>query len=257
MILVFFQQQINRPLMPYRRLPNTDAARMKALKAALDKGKTLPPFNLSFSQHSLRKLQAFTPTYEQALVLQKQSFEQQIKKNNLYKEALQKARLYISHFIQVTNLAIIRGEFPLKTRKYFGLGDNSTTLPSLKTEKEVIEIGEQIINGETERIRHGVTCVTNPTIAVVKVRYELFLDAYNYQKTLQKKNKLLLEKLANLRNEANQIILQIWNEVEDSYKDLPEDMKREKASQYGLAYVYRKNELQKVRFMETNQKDIG
>ncbi|MEA1898046.1 MAG: hypothetical protein U9N53_10350, partial [Bacteroidota bacterium] len=73
----------------------------------------------------------------------------------------------------------------------------------------------------------------------------------------QKKNKLLLDKLANLRNEANQIILQIWNEVEDSYKDLPEDMKREKAIQYGLAYVYRKNELQKIRFLETNQKDIG
>ena len=243
--------------MPYRRLPNTDTARMKALKAALDKGKALPPFNLSFSQHSLRKLQAFTPVYEHALILQKQSFEQQIKKNNLYKEALQKARLYISHFIQVTNLAIVRGELSPNTRKYFRLSDNSTTLPSLKTEKEVIEIGEQIIHGETERIRHGVTCVTNPTIAVVKVRYELFMDAYNYQKTLQKKNKLLLDKLANLRNEANQIILQIWNEVEENYKDLPEDMKREKASEYGLAYVYRKNELQKVRFLETNQKDIG
>ncbi len=243
--------------MPYRRLPNTDAARIKALKAALDKGKTLPPFSLSFSQHSLRKLQAFTPAYEHALKLQKQSFEQQIKKNNLYKEALQKARLYISHFIQVTNLAIVRGELSSDTRKFFRFNGNSTTLPSLKTEKEVIEIGEQIIVGETERIRHGVTCVTNPTIAVVKVRYELFMEAYNYQKTLQKKNKLLLAKLANLRTDANQIILQIWNEVEDKYKDLPEDMKREKASQYGLSYVYRKNELHKVRFLETKQKDIG
>lgn len=243
--------------MPYRRLPNTDAARIKALKAALDKGRDLPPFKLAFSQHSLRKLQAFTSRYEQFLKYQKESFKQQINKNNLYKEALQKARLYISHFIQVTNLAIVRGELSPNTLRYFEFNHNSTTLPSLKTEKEVIEIGDQLIMGETERIRQGVTCITNPTIAVVKVRYEQFIDAYNYQKTLQKRNKLLLEQLANLRIEANQIILQIWNEVEDHYIDLPEDMKREKAGKYGLVYVYRKNELQKLRFLETSQKDIG
>ena len=243
--------------MPYRRLPNTDAARIKALKAALEKGRNLPPFKLAFSQHSLNKLQAFSPAYEQSLKFQKQSYEQQINKNNLYKEALQRARLYISHFIQVTNLAIVRGELAQDTLQHFGLSHNSTTLPSLKTEKEVVEIGDQLIKGETERIRKGVTCITNPTIAVVKVRYEQFMDAYNYQKTLQKKNKQLLEQLADLRAVANQIILQIWNEVEDHYKDLPEDMKREKSIEYGLVYVYRKNELQKVRFLETSQKDIG
>jgi len=243
--------------MPYRRLPNTDVARTKALNSALEKGKNLPPFKLAFSQNSLRKLQAFFPGYVQSLKYQKQSFEQQIKKNNLYKESLQKARLYISHFIQVTNLSIVRGELAPDTLQYLGLNCNSTTLPSLKTEKEVVEIGNRIIKGETDRIKKGFTRITNPTVAVVKVRYEQFMDAYNYQKTLQKKNKQLLEQLANLRTEANQIILQIWNEVEDHYKDLPEDMKREKAGEYGLAYVYRKNELQKVRFLETSKKEIG
>ena len=29
--------------MPYRRLPNTDAARLKALKIALEKGEEVPP----------------------------------------------------------------------------------------------------------------------------------------------------------------------------------------------------------------------
>ena len=39
------------------------------------------------------------------------------------------------------------------------------------------------------------------------------------------------------------VIQQIWNEVEHSYADLPEEMRREKASEYGLTYVFRKNEL--------------
>jgi len=35
--------------MPYRRLPNTDAARVRALKTALDKGKEVPPHKLAYS----------------------------------------------------------------------------------------------------------------------------------------------------------------------------------------------------------------
>ncbi len=42
--------------MPYRRLPNTDSARIRAMKAALSKGKNMHPFNLAYSQALLVKL---------------------------------------------------------------------------------------------------------------------------------------------------------------------------------------------------------
>ncbi len=257
MLYQSYKHLINNPQMPYRRLPNTDASRIKALNTALEKGESLPPFKLSYSQQCLYKLQTFVPSYKQALRIQKQSFEQQVKKSNHYKEALQKARLYISHFIQVVNLAITRGELPPSTRKYYSLPADFSTVPSLKTEKEVIEIGKLLIKGETERISKGLTSITNPTIAVVKVWYEQFTDAYNYQKTLQNNNKLRLEKLVQLRSEANNLILMVWNEVEEHYKDLPEDMKREKASEYGLVYIFRKSENEKLRYMTTKHKDIG
>ncbi len=242
--------------MPYRRLPNTDAARIKALKSAYSKGQELPPFKLAFSQNSLLKLQSFIHTLEQALLLQKQAYQLQVNNNDRYIEALKKARLYISHFIQVLNMAIIRGELPPQTRSYFGLNKDLKTLPSLKTEKEIIEFGQKIIEGESVRIREGVTCITNPTIAVVKVRYELFIDAYNFQKILQKKNRLALERLASLRVQADEIILQIWNEIEDHFKDLPEERKREEAKQYGLVYIFRKNELQKNLHFQAKQEEM-
>lgn len=242
-----FQQLINNP-MPYRRLPNTDAARMKALKAALTKGKELPPFKLAFSQSNLLKLQSFVETFNHTLNNQKQAFDYQVTNSNRYKEALRKVKLYISHFIQVTNMAIIRGELPENTRDYFGLDNNSKTIPILNTEKDVIELGARLIEGEKQRIKKGLTAIKNPTIAVVNVRYEQFMDAYNFQKTLQKRNKLALEKLASMRNKADEIILSIWNEVEDHFCDLPENMKRDEASQYGLVYVFRKNELLKIHF---------
>ena len=37
--------------------------------------------------------------------------------------------------------------------------------------------GKRIIEGEEFRIRKGASPITNPTIAVVKVRFENFLEA--------------------------------------------------------------------------------
>ena len=51
-------------------------------------------------------------------------------------------------------------------------------------------------------------------------------------------------------------ILNVWNEVEDSYKDIPEDLKRKKAQEYGLAYVYRKNELGRISLFRDNEASI-
>lgn len=245
--------------MPYRRLPNTDAARIKALRTALSLGKEIPPFKLAFTQRSLSKLQSFISYFEQALSNQRQTYEIQVRNNISYKESFKKIKLYLSHFIQVMNMAIVRGELSEDTRGFFGLNNDLRSVPSLNTEKEILEIGANVIKGESERLRMAKTAITNPTMAVVKVRYEQYLDAYNFQKTLQKRNKLALEKLASLRSDADDIILEIWNEVEDHFKDLPENMKREEAAKYGLVYVFRKNELLRIHFSqsESDQSGIG
>jgi hypothetical protein len=49
------------------------------------------------------------------------------------------------------------------------------------------------------------------------------------------------------------IIQQIWNEVEDTFDDLPEEMRREKASEYGLVYVFRKSELNNVNVFQSSR----
>lgn len=100
------------------------------------------------------------------------------------------------------------------------------------------------------RMRKGQTPITNPTIAVVKVRYEQFLDAYNHQKILQQNTQRTLKELNTLRAKADEIILNIWNEVEASYSDLPDDERREKAMEYGLNYVYRKNEIKGLKLLD-------
>jgi hypothetical protein len=232
--------------MPYRRLPNTDAARIRAMKTALEKGKELPPNKVAYSAKTIVRLQKFLPLFEHNIQLQKQSIAQQNKKSRDYTEAARKARIYLTHFIRVMNMAIYRGDLPVETRAYYGLPTNESTVPALNTENELISWGRRIIEGEEFRIRKGGSPITNPTIAVVKVRFENFLEAFEYHKTLAKKTQDYSERTGDMRREADSIILDIWNEVEAAYVSFPEDVKKKECGDYGLIYFYRKNEIEKT-----------
>lgn len=229
--------------MPYRRLPNTDSARLRALKAACNMGKKTPPQGLAFSQATFSKVELFINSFEKAIAHYKAAYDTQVERSKDYQQMLKKAKLYLSHFIQVVNMAIARGELQPTVREFYGMDIDESKLPTLNTEKELIEWGKKIIDGEMARMRKGMTPITNPTIAVVKVRYDQFLEAYNYQKVLQHNTQRMLNELNVLREKADEIILDIWNEVEEHYKDLPDEERRVKAGAYGLVYVYRKNEI--------------
>jgi hypothetical protein len=232
--------------MPYRRLPNTDAARLKALKTAYNLGRELPPFKLAFTQNAFQKVQSFLPSFEKVIGESKQAYDNQVDKNKDYLKTLKKAKLYISHFIQVVNMAIMRGELPSSERAYFKLDEDDKKAPALNTEQEVIDWGQRIIEGEETRKAKGRGPVTNPTIAVVRVRYEQFMDSYKFQKTLQKNYHRALEKLSEMRATADDIILQVWNEVEDHYRNLSDEEKRKSSEKYGLVYVFRRGEQQEL-----------
>jgi hypothetical protein len=231
--------------MPYRRLPNTDTSRLKAMKAALEKGKNLPPQLLAFSAKSTIRLEKTLPLFENNIRLYRQSVLRQGKSNQDYNDLQKKARLYLTHFIRVMNMAIFRGELTSETRTFYAIGKDDSTVPSLSTENELVSWGRRIIEGEEFRVRKGGNPVTNPSIAVVKVRFETFLEAFTFQKSLEKKSLETLEKNIELRHDADEIILQIWNEVENSHRNLPEEERMRLNEDYGIKYFYRKSELGK------------
>ncbi len=232
--------------MPYRRLPNTDAARIRAMKIALEKGKEVPPLKMSYSAKTVVRLQKFLPAFERNIQLQRQAIASQNKKSKDYGEIVRKARIYLTHFIRVMNMAIYRGDLPAETRAYYGLATNEALVPSLNTENELISWGRRIIEGEEFRIRKGGSPITNPTIAVVKVRFEQFIEAWDAHKSLAKITHDYAERTGGMRKEADDIILQIWNEVEESHNRLPEDIRKRESEEYGLVYIFRKNELEKA-----------
>ena len=237
--------------MPYRRLPNTDKARQKALIKAYQMGKELPPFKLAFSQSTYQRIVSFLPGFEKKMLHQKSTLAKQIERNKEHLGLMKKAKLYISHFIQVVNMAIQRGELAPSILEYYQLKGYNKKLPSLNTEEDVIRWGKCIIDGETDRVKKGMSPITNPTMAVVKVRFEKFNESYFNQKNLRQSNCRTLKELSETRPEADEIIVNIWNEVEETFKDLPDDLRRERAIEYGLVYVYRKSELAEQSMFKT------
>ncbi|MBQ7213828.1 MAG: hypothetical protein IJS25_04785 [Bacteroidales bacterium] len=228
--------------MPYRRLPNTDAARLRALKNAFTKGTDLSPIRLAFSQETLYELRLLLPKFESAVVSYKKNISLTNNRQHDFPSLMHKTRLYISHFIQVINMCIARGEMPDSVRAYFGLENYGTKIPRLQTGEDLIKWGEIIIKGENERIRSGMHPITNPTAAMVKVKYEQFVSAY-YSKNLSRQSHTRMQSdIVALREEVDALILKLWNEIETFFGDMSDDVMRQHAAEYGVCYVFRKEE---------------
>ena len=229
--------------MPYRRLPNTDQARVRALKSAVGKGDIYNVYDLAFSLKTLSEARNFLAKFEAAQVYYTQCFANQAKASHKHQTNVKTARLYISHFIQVLNMAVIRAEVKVSQKQFYGLPLDNYNVPDLTSESAMIEWGSKIIQGEKRRTAQGGIPIYNPTIAKVKVHYDIFIDSYERQKNLQSLTNRSLDMLASMRDKADRLILDIWNQVEAKFQEvLPNEKRLEMCRDYGVVYYYRTNE---------------
>ena len=228
--------------MPYRRLPNTDQSRLRALSTARKKASGISPFDLPFAQKSYLELQAFLPQFQQAIDQYNFSKTKQAQVGKHLSDQFRVARLYVSHFVQVLNFCIQRNEIKSVARTYLGLMEDEKSIPDLGTEQLLVEWGEKIIKGEEARMASGGSRIYNPSIAIVKVKYEQFLDTFNNHKNLQVTTQKHHDKVTEMRKKADQLILSIWNDVESKFEDLPPEKRRNKCTEFGIIYFLRKNE---------------
>ena len=220
--------------MPYRRLPNTDQARVRALKAAVEKGDVYNVRDLAISLKTLFEARNFLQRFEAAQIYYTQCYENQSRASRKHQANVKTARLYISHFIQVLNLAVLRDEIKAVHKKLYDLPD-ANVVPDLLSEASLVEWGKKIIEGEQRRTGQGGIPIYNPTIARVKVHYDIFLDSYERQKNYQALTNRSLDELSSMRERADELILDIWNQVEAKYQDVtPNEDRLDKCRDYGL-----------------------
>lgn len=240
--------------MPYRRLPTTDKARMRAMDAALKIASEKSIEKLAFSAGTLEELNLVKTNFSNAMKQYKADATLQLEKSKEYRQAFEKAHLYVLHFIQVIYMTIERGELKSEILEHYGLNDEKK-IPNMNSETDLLNWGRQIINGEQKRMQKGGSPVYNPSIALVKVNVENFNEAAVYQHNLKRNTIRSHEKLQKQRTLTNEFISRMWNEIEQRLETGNIKHKRQRAQDYGIVYIYRKKEKKKLK-SEDLQRDL-
>ncbi len=226
--------------MPYRRLPNTDNARIRALKTAIEQKEKV--FNNDFLNFNIQVLRGILRKFESSQILYRESLNKQAAENRKFQNKVKNARLYISHFIQVLNLCVIRHEIKKDTKSLYKLDPDNFAVPDLTSNDAVMLWGENIMKGEQDRVQQGGAPIYNPTIARVNVAFSMFKDGYIAQKTFQNITARQLDNLSQQREDIDKIICDLWNQIEAAFADLPNDERLEKCREFGVVYYLRREE---------------
>jgi hypothetical protein len=202
------------------------------MKNALKASDNVPVEDCALSRATYDELKGMFSRFEQIFL----SMEK-LKNNREYLPLQEKARLYITHYLQVMLMAVERGELPENTPEYYGIKSGSNRLPKLQSDKQLIDFGKSLFEMDAKRISEGGKYITNPGIAVVKVWFEKYLNAWENHQVQLKKYKNNKEFLEQMRFNANACIKTVWDEVETAYDHLRPALKRKAAAKYGVVYV--------------------
>ncbi|GAB6121066.1 hypothetical protein [Dysgonomonas termitidis] len=229
--------------MPYRRLPNTDNARIKALKAAIEKHNSL--FGQGVISLDIRRMELMLRNFENAQLRYRDSLETQAASNRKFQKLVKNARLYISHFIQVMNLCVIRNEIKKEQKQLYNIDPDNFTVPDLTSNDALLYWGDSLMKGEQARLGQGGAPIYNPTIARVNVAFSQFKDAYFNQKTYQNTTTRQLDVLSEQRKDMDNVLSTLWNQIESAFANLPARERLERCKEYGVVYYLRKDEKEK------------
>lgn len=228
--------------MPYRRLPKTDAARLKALKTLLDNNDIYTVRNRVVDWAIINKCRSAYDKLLTATEQHKVMMAAQKRVSTRIERLQRNATMYVSHFIQVLLLAIERGEIKKENKKLYGLAVEETAMPQLKTAEQVISVGESVVAGEKQRLKRGGFPIYNPTIGKVATHLDIFRETYGEHHRKMEMTEKALAAVQALRPDIDVILLDLWNQIEAAYASLPPEQRFDACRKLGVVYYYRRHE---------------
>jgi hypothetical protein len=228
--------------MPYRRLPKTDAARLRALKTVLDSNDLYTVRNRFVDWQTINRAR---PAYDRLLTASEQyrlACSARVRGVGKIDKLQRNASMYVSHFLQVLMMAVERGEIKRSALKLYGMDEGTSTLPNMKSIGGLLRWGRLAVEGEKARVKQGGRPIYNPTIGMVSTHIDIFNDCYQQQKRLKDNIGRALESLKRIRPEVDDVILELWNQIEAHFKDEPPETRFDMCRKFGVVYYYRKNE---------------
>jgi hypothetical protein len=223
--------------MPIRNLPRTDAERNSALTSAKTKKDSVLPAENVLSAQTTVRLDVQQPLLAQKMLERGVALSNQAGSTMPLTPLKERARMFISHFIQAFNNGIERGMFPANARGFYQLNVSSKAVPPLDSEEKIITWGDRLIAGDPLRVAAGGVAMAMPTIAEVNAEYSAFKAENTLQNNLKGAYDVAQEAVENLRPDTDSLIVRMWNEIETAYSEETAPSKRRKSRQWGVVYV--------------------
>ena len=234
--------------MPYRQLPSTIIGRINVLESTQQKLSSTPQTQWAVSTETQQQLSLLYPQFRQEIGERQEQFARQTAASASENQQETVLRRYVSHFIQVFNLAVERGTFSPTDRLFYGLDASQSELPKLTTQQELITWAKNLIEGEEKRLakneegKSSAKAMSNPRINEVENELNKYLELSNAQsaekQAFDAENKDVLAMLP----EIDELIRDIYDEVEFYYRKETPANKRKLAREWGVVYVSRKGE---------------
>jgi hypothetical protein len=157
-------------------------------------------------------------------------------------QVVERLTLFVSHFHQVLDLAILRGIFKPGVRSFYGRDVSATTLPDLSTYKAVEEAAQKVIAGD--QLREEASDLpwipmAMPSVAEVQAVLAQYQTARDESQQAQRTTDREREDLSALYDEAYALAVDICDTVEFFYRKDPDaSSRRAKCVRWGVVYVY-------------------
>lgn len=238
--------------MPTRRLPNSQSSVIRTLKTARDAWKQYPDARLIFDSHWAKLDDANAESLLNQFIREVDEVylakAAQAPLTDAFSKSMAKLTLYTSHFHQVYDLAVARGEFTAGGRAFYGRPAGATTIPDLSTQAATIEAAEKIESGEPKRAEaEGAdhTPMALPSAAQVAGILAEAKDLRSKSQQAQAETDREQNEAAALYPEAQKLAVSICNTVEfqlNERDDLDAPGRRRIARDWGVVYVYEPGE---------------
>lgn len=234
--------------MPARRLPNSIPSVLRTLLTARDKYKNTPNAAdraISAAQwDQLRDTgspESFLAGFEKECSDVDRALAAQGALTTDLGQKAARATMLVSHFHQVFDFAVARGELAASARRYYGRDITATEIPDLRSLEAVEREAKAIEKGEADRAAEegaAYVAMANPG-AAVSAALAAFRTARAAAGTATEATDREREEAGALYPEAQALAADICDTVEFFYRNDPvASSRRVKSERWGVVYVF-------------------
>ncbi len=233
--------------------PKSNFDRQKALMTAFTQNAN-PGLNNPLTQRTKDRLLAIYPEYNIKMAQMGAKKAQSVGLMAEKEKMREKVALYCSHFIQVFNMCVKRGEYPAGHRAFYQLDVENDKVPALQLERQVTTVARNIITGEQARIAQGGSPMSRPSADEIEDIFVIYKNLISTGSNAKDALDNAQEDIQRLNKEANGVIKKVWREAEVFYSEQKRESMREHARRWGVHYArkgYKKKVMGTVTDSET------